>query len=58
MGRGVEQEEGVGGPKRLPYEAPAITWDEQLPVRPGLVMACNKVDSTAGSGCEFGAPAS
>ncbi len=58
MDRDGEGKEGVGGPKRLPYEAPSIIWDESLPVRPGLAMACAKVDATAGSGCEFSAPGS
>jgi len=44
--------------QRLPYETPAITWDEHLPERPGLTMACGKIDGSAGGGCELTTPAS
>lgn len=47
---------GTGPRDRQPYQKPAVTWDEQLDARPGLVVACNKVtnqstfcDSAAGS---------
>ena len=30
------------GPKRLPYEKPALIWEDDLGVRPGLIAACNK----------------
>lgn len=52
-----ERKDGPG-PRRRPYEPPSITWDELMPARPGLTLACAKVDATAGSGCEFSAPAS
>lgn len=28
---------------RQPYEKPAVAWEESLGMRPGLVVACNKV---------------
>jgi hypothetical protein len=40
-------------PKRLPYEKPALTWEDDLGARPGLIAACNKqepLDLTCGSG--------
>jgi hypothetical protein len=49
---GDDQLEGSsGGPKRLPYEAPSIAWEEALPARPGLTMACGKIDGTIDAAC-------
>jgi len=39
------------GPKespRLPYEAPAIAWQETLEARPGLLAICQKVPGQGG----------
>ena len=29
-------------PARLPYEKPALSWEDDLATRPGLIAACNK----------------
>jgi len=41
------------GPKRLPYEKPALVWEDDLGVRPGLIAACNKHAPLTGS-CDTG----
>jgi hypothetical protein len=34
---------------RLPYEKPAIAWEEGLDVRPTLMAACGKVEMSEAS---------
>jgi hypothetical protein len=29
-------------PPRQPYEKPAVSWEDDLGTRPGLIAACNK----------------
>ena len=36
---------------RLPYEKPAIAWQEALEVRPGLLAVCQKL-AAAGPDCD------
>ena len=36
---------------RLPYEKPAIAWQEDLEVRPGLLAVCQKL-SGSGPDCD------
>ena len=36
---------------RLPYEKPAIVWQEALQVRPGLLAVCQKL-AAAGPDCD------
>ncbi len=40
-------------PKRLPYEKPALTWEDDLGERPGLIAACNKAVPLSGT-CDTG----
>jgi hypothetical protein len=40
-------------PKRLPYEKPSLTWEDDLGARPGLVAACNKQAPLVGT-CDTG----
>jgi hypothetical protein len=39
--------------KRLPYEKPALTWEDNLGERPGLIAACNKAVPLSGT-CDTG----
>ncbi len=39
--------------ERRPYEKPAITWQDDLGTRPGLIAACNKTAPLVGS-CDTG----
>lgn len=41
------------GSGRLPYERPAIRWEDDLGERPGLTSACNKTAPLVGS-CDTG----
>lgn len=54
----VDRDEEAGGGKaparpvvRLPYEKPAVSWEERLEVRPGLLAACSKIPNS-GEPCE------
>ena len=38
---------------RLPYQKPAVTWQDDLGTRPGLIAACNKAVPLDGS-CDDG----
>ncbi len=38
-----EQDERVGPATRLPYEKPALTWEEPLASQPSLMAGCQKV---------------
>lgn len=38
---------------RLPYEKPAVSWEDDLGSRPGLIAACNKTAPLVGS-CDTG----
>jgi hypothetical protein len=40
---GEEQGERVGPAKKLPYEKPALTWEEPLARQPSLMAGCQKV---------------
>ena len=40
-----------GARDRRPYEKPAISWEEQMGVRPGLMAACQKVDAGQSADC-------
>ena len=42
-----------GAPARLPYEKPALSWEDDLGSRPGLIAACNKNAPLVGS-CDTG----
>ncbi len=39
--------------ERLPYEKPAILWEDELGTRPGLIAACNKAAPLVGT-CDTG----
>lgn len=41
------------GPRRLPYEKPSVTWEDDLGRRPGLIAACNKTAPLVGP-CDTG----
>ena len=34
--------------KKLPYEAPAVAWQDALEVRPGLLAICQKLPGGGG----------
>ena len=38
---------------RLPYEKPALSWEDELGTRPGLIAACNKTAPLVGT-CDTG----
>jgi len=42
-----------GSAKRLPYEKPALIWEDDLGTRPGLIAACNKTAPLVGT-CDTG----
>lgn len=44
---------GGDAPARLPYEKPALSWEDDLGSRPGLIAACNKNAPLVGS-CDTG----
>jgi hypothetical protein len=50
----TENDDNGGTPPpdgRLPYEKPAVAWQEKLEVRPGLLAICQKV-AAAGPDCD------
>ena len=52
MTMGSDDKEGTAAPDgRLPYEKPAVAWQETLEVRPGLLAVCQKL-SAAGPDCD------
>jgi hypothetical protein len=40
-------------PARLPYEKPALSWEDDLGRRPGLIAVCNKTAPLVGT-CDTG----
>ena len=47
-----ERTSGSAAPERLPYEKPAISWEERMDVRPGLMAACQKVGGSGAGDCD------
>lgn len=47
-----DRESGSPASDRLPYEKPAVSWEERMDVRPGLMAACQKVGGSGDPSCE------
>jgi hypothetical protein len=51
MQQGGEREAGEAVPRpdgRLPYEKPAVTWEQPLEAQPSLMSGCQKTPAQAG----------
>jgi len=50
-GQGRKPDPGTEAPKRKPYAQPAVSWEEPLEARPGLMAGCLKLP-TQGDPCD------